>query len=145
MAANWTNGGPNAFRAHVEAESKEMGIVAQAIVRKAAHNGAQKMQQFILDAHTKTGDARVARGGAQAGRYESGFMFNEVSSHVEVLPDGLYRGTFGWDAAQAYFLQQEYGYGPIEAMHALLQAFLEIREEFLQDVLSAKRNGGIPT
>lgn len=99
------------------------------------------MKTYVETAITKTGleraaghskRARTIDSGRDPGRIETGRMINAIESTV--VSDGdLVIGSWGWlnglDADTLYFLYQENGTGTLPAMHALLQSFIQIREQ----------------
>jgi len=104
------------------------------MVRGIVDDGADNMRRFILEAVTKTGEARVAAGDGVAGRYESGTMYDAVSS-TSYQSGNESVGEFGWlEEVLKYYLYQEQGTSRIEAMHALQKAFINATEEFQNEV-----------
>lgn len=105
------------------------------LVQGVVDDGADQMRQFILLAVTKTGEERVRSGrGGEAGRYESGTMYDSVESNVS-KERGEIVGEFGWlDEFLEYFRIQEEGRGGVPAMHALHDAYANASEEFKAEV-----------
>jgi hypothetical protein len=104
------------------------------MVRGVVKDGADNMRRFILEAVTKTGEARAAAGEGVAGRYETGTMYDAVGSDVQRSGDRI-TGEFGWlEEVLKYYLYQEQGTSRIDAMHALQKAWINASEEFQAQV-----------
>lgn len=82
---------------------------------------AERMQEMILAAETPTGLARVAAGGAYAGRYDEGLFHNSVDYDVEIDHDArVITVRFGWlHQWRDYFAYQEFGTEHIVRVGAL--------------------------
>jgi hypothetical protein len=83
-----------------------------------------RMHEMILAAHTATGEARVASWpGLQAGRYETGRMYDAVDFEISADADSVTLG-WGWtDEFRDYFLYQDYGTTQIAAVGSLGDSF----------------------
>lgn len=107
------------------------------LVRGVVDDGADQMRRFILEAVTDTGARRVASGrGSEAGRYETGTMYDAVDSRVETNGD-VTAGEFGWiEEYLRYFGYQEDGTGTVPSMHALHDAWANASERFQSEIRS---------
>jgi len=104
------------------------------LVEGVVKDGANDMRRFILEAVTRTGEARAAAGDGVSGRYEIGTMYDAVGSDVQRSGDRIV-GEFGWlEEVLKYYLYQEQGTSRLEAMHALQKAWINASEEFQAQV-----------
>jgi len=106
------------FNVYLQAQLRN---VTQSLVAGAVTSARKKLRSAVTD----WGQARMAgryfgvsfaRYGRTSGREETGFMYNSLSSKVELAPSGktMWKGTFGWepDALQKapYIYYQEFGF-----------------------------------
>jgi len=104
-------------------------VFLQAQIKNVTENlvrsGVSKAREKLRSSVTGWGQARMAgnyfgvsfaRYGRTAGREETGFMYDSLSSSVNLAPSGktMWRGTFGWDDAALskapYIPYQEQGF-----------------------------------
>lgn len=101
------------------------------IVNRAAERGADLMQKFIV----------------HEGRVDTTKMYRAVS--YTTPKSSYFYARFGWglngNPYEDYFWYQEHGFNHvgagryIEGMHAMLQAFVIVREQFYADVKKVTR------
>ena len=125
---------PRALGAQITTKIERTRADIEQLVRGVVDDGANDMRRFILAAVTKTGQERAATGAGKPGRYETGTMYDAVSSDVKTFGDETV-GEFGWlNLVLDYFMMQEEGTSRIEAMHALQQAFTNASEQFQLEI-----------
>lgn len=111
----------------------------QTVVEDVTSEAEADMRQFIELAVTPTGERRVEQGRRSAGRIETEAMIGDVSSEVTDTENKI-TGSWGWlDGIEDYYKYQENGTEHIEAMHALLNSFLQARENLrgrMKEVMS---------
>lgn len=101
------------------------------IVDDAVKTGGEKMDEFIS-----------TRGTSKPGRIDTENMIGSVAATEAEWTGTSVRGKFGWPKAYAedYFFYQENGFYHVGAgrdvppMHALLDAYVIVREQLLQDL-----------
>lgn len=127
----WRNRDLNNLKTEIQKSTKGREVEVERILDDLGRQAADRMQQLIA-----TSPSGIVEG--KGDRIQTGTMHDAVDSDP-VTKVGNYRGVkFGWTNEQLdYFLAQEYGTGDgisrnwnnIVPMHALLQVFLETREE----------------
>jgi len=101
----------------------EVRAAAERAVQAFSETGQQVMHETILAATTPTGEARVARGGRYAGRYETGRFYNAMTGQTSAEGDE-YTGTIGaLHDFEDYFRFQDEGTARIEAAGSLEAGF----------------------
>lgn len=113
------------LRAHVQGLPEELTEVGAKIVAETAKEGADLMYRKI-------------------DRIDTEFMKGSVGNSDAKIEKDTISAEFGWgiEGAQVepYFLYQEYGFrhvwsgNKIPPMHALMGAFVEVREKFFRRV-----------
>lgn len=115
------------------------------VLEKHLSKGADRMSRII-----ETSDTPYGLSQGRSGRVDTGQMLGDVSSRVSTETTRTLSGRYGWqETAQQhpYYLYQEQGFKhsgtgrDVAPMHALLQSFIETREEFygeLVDMLRAR-------
>lgn len=136
---------PRQLAARIESRVYNTVDELEALVKGIVDDGADDMRRFILQAVTATGQRRVSTGrGQYAGRYETGTMYDAVSSKVNVDGSALrleVEGEFGWlDEVLAYFIAQEGGTDRIPPMRALHRAWINASQEFQKEVQKVLRD-----
>jgi hypothetical protein len=112
------------FRAGVVAWEREVEGAVEEAVHETVQEGAKLMQDYILEATTKTGEDREAHGRGVAGRYETGNMYRDVEAEVTRESDTIV-GRWGWIRnSKDYYEYQEYGTRFIQGMNALGGSFI---------------------
>lgn len=109
MTLKWSNGGPKTFTTRFVLElERDVKARAQEMMAELAEEGATAQAQALLDAHTKTGEARVAAGGRGPGRDKTGTMIDAITSESSTEGD-IVTAAWGWSAADVrrYFLVQD--------------------------------------
>lgn len=96
-----------------------------AITQNLVASGVSVARKKLRSSTTEWGEARMsgnrfgvsfARYGRTSGREETGFMYDSLSSKVELAPSGktMWRGTYGWEDSiirqHPYILMQERGF-----------------------------------
>lgn len=140
MGMVWRNGDLNDLTTRAAFYVKEIEREAAKVVDETAKEGAEVMREFIATRGTGY------RG--HEGRVETGAMLEAVGSVTEKTSEGV-RGRFGWGiggkAAENYFRWQEQGFTiassgrDVPPMHALLDAFITVREDFIRKVVNLIR------
>lgn len=103
------------------------------LVRETSREGAARMREFI--------SVRGTGYRGHRGRMESGEMLQNVRNTAE--REGTHvRARWGWLSTQKdYYRYQENGFynwrseSDVEPMHALLDSFIQQREQFISDLL----------
>ena len=112
------------FRAGIVAWEREVEGAVEEAVHETVQEGAKLMQDYILEATTKTGEDREAHGRGVAGRYETGNMYRDVEAEV-TRESYTIVGRWGWiNGARDYYLYQEGGTRFIQGMNALGGSFI---------------------
>lgn len=106
---------------------------AEQIMEAVTRDGAELMQEYIATRGTPES--------GRPGRIETGTMYREVGHEVHRNPKSV-RGEFGWGVGgkneEHYFTYQENGFRhwltgkDVPPMHAFLDAFIRMREEFFR-------------
>lgn len=123
----------NNMTTHLRAMQSNMRQEAAQIVKETIEDGANLMRQNI-----ETKD-----------RIDQGYMLGDVAaSEVQSDAQGV-RGQFGWGVTggpvQPYYLYQENGFRhwrsgkDVPPMHALLESFITVREQFFAKVVRMVR------
>lgn len=123
----------NNLRTRVLKIPEEMLDVGEELVRETSREGARKMREYIATRGTGY------RG--HGGRVETGEMLQNVRNTAE--REGTHvRARWGWlNKQENYFRFQEQGFynwrseSDVEPMHALLDSFIQEREEFIHELL----------
>lgn len=113
-----------------------------AAMTSIAWDARKLIQEIILESHTETGKERVRSGrGSEAGRYETGAMYNAVWANVRKAGKGgmSYSAQVGWLAGTpGYAVFQEQGTkSGIKGMRAL-----ETASQYIEDELRKLARGG---
>lgn len=118
---SFTSFNPERLLASVELWADTTFDHAAGEMAEIGRRAAERMQGMILNAVTPTGLARVAAGGAHAGRYETGAFHDAVGFDLEVDHEAhVVTVRFGWlEVWRDYFAAQEYGTEHIAAVSAL--------------------------
>lgn len=96
---------------------------------------AQIVQETVID-----GANQMRQNIEASGRIDTGYMLGDVANNEVQTDGGTVHAEFGWGTTggpvQPYYVYQEQGfthYGSgkdVPPMHALLQAFINVREKF---------------
>lgn len=139
MGVVWRNNDLNDFTTRAAFYIKEIEREAAQAVDETAKQGAQVMRGFI--------ETRGTGYRGHQGRVETGEMLAAVGSVTEKTAEGV-RGRFGWgirQPAEDYYRWQEQGFTiassghDVPPMHALLDAFIQVREDFVRRLLRIVR------
>lgn len=133
MGIVFRNGDLNHLRTRVLKIPDTILDSAEELVRETSREGARKMRENIATRGTGY------RG--HSGRVETGEMLQNVRNTAE--REGTHvRARWGWLSKQEnYFRWQEQGFynwrseSDVEPMHALLDSFIQEREEFIRELL----------
>lgn len=126
--------GADALRAHMQGLSQNLTNEVADITTESMSEGKQITQQHISTRATDN----VRKNEGRSGRIVSGKMLNAVSGDPATVSGGKVEGKFGWKPSdmQDYFWYQEDGFnhtsaGPVKEMHAVFDAFVEVREKWV--------------
>lgn len=132
----WRNRDLNDLTTRAAFYIKEIEREAAKVVDETAKEGAEVMRGHI--------EVRGTGYRGHQGRIETGAMLDAVQSVTEKTDDGV-RGRFGWGVrggpTDDYFRYQEEGFTiassghDVPPMHALLDAFISVREDFIRKVV----------
>lgn len=122
---------------------------AEGVLEEAVQVGAEIMRETLLDepAWTNTGLEREAIYGGEPGRYDTGAMYDAITTNVDspIIDNDAHTTILkaGWfsDTYKAYFYEQDMGVGKIPAAHAMAlgeQAALKHAREGLQNWAQAR-------
>lgn len=119
------------FELRIAFMRKSMRADVEEIVDDFIQTGAKRMDEFIS-----------TRGIKKPGRIDTDNMRGSVTATESEWTGDSVKGKFGWPKAYAedYFFYQENGFynsraqRDIPPMHALLDAYIEAREKFLDDL-----------
>lgn len=142
----WQNEDLDALITRLVTHSETVRLSLGPLMEQAMVEAEALMRQYVEEAVTATGLARAAGrskskrgGGSDPGRIETGRMIAAIQ-HTVVDEGDTVIGSWGWlsglDEDTLYFLFQENGTGTLPAMHALLQSFIQIREQIAAEVRS---------
>ncbi len=133
--------GADALRAHMSGLSRNLEDEVAAITTEAMSDGKELMKRHIATRATP----KVRQYEGRDGRIVTSVMINSVSGDPAVKENGKVTGKFGWKPSEAlnYFWYQEAGFthktaGDVEPMHALFDAFVSIREEWVHKLEKLK-------
>lgn len=136
----WRNRDLNDLTTRAAFYIKEIEREAAKVVDETAKEGAEVMRGFI--------ESRGTGYRGHTGRVETGTMLDQVQSVTEKTNEGV-RGRFGFNVRsgtpQNYFRYQEQGFTiassghDVPPMHALLDAFIHVREDFIRKVVQLIR------
>jgi hypothetical protein len=113
---------------------------AHEVVETVVDGARDDMKARILAAHTATGRARAAsEKGGEAGRYETGEMYDGVEARTEQTATGAV-GEFGWFDPEGHELAQDWGAEgtSIPPAHSLFEAFVAARENLASEIQTMK-------
>ena len=141
------------FNVFLQAQIKN---VTQALVAGGVTSGRKRIREAV----TGWGQSRMsgshygvsfARYGRTAGREETGFMYDSLSSSVQLAPFGktMWRGTFGWNdqalTKAPYIVYQEMGFystgvfDPVRTAASGIAKFTSGREKWIDAVHAIPR------
>ena len=122
------------MRMRIENLPDELLDQAEEIMEDVAREGADIMRQ-----HIKTRGTSYSNKQGRAGRVEAGHMLKDVEHATKRFRRSV-RGEFGWGVdggeVRPYYAYQENGFQhwisgkDVSPMHAQLDAFMRMREEF---------------
>lgn len=125
--------GLNKYSARLRSASQKLKDDAGSVAEDSAEYGAELMRKYI----ETRGTGYIGRGARATadGRIDTGLMYDSVGvSTVRHNPSGV-AVNFGWvDEVQAYFAFQEEGTQRISPMHALLDATVQTRVYFYNEI-----------
>lgn len=105
-----------------------------------ALDGQSQMKEHLLAAETDWGRKRVAgevgNGPREhAGRYETGHMYDSITSVAEWISKDIIEARWGWEDPEDYFLYQEHGTDHIAGAESI-QYSMDRAEDILHGRLS---------
>lgn len=135
MGIVWRNGDLNDLTTHAALYVKEIERQAEKVVDETAREGAEVMRGYI--------ESRGTGWRGHRGRVDEGYMLGDVAHNVTKSADGV-RGKWGWGTTggpkHPYYRFQEQGFTiwnsghTVPPMHALLDSFIKVREEFARKI-----------
>lgn len=138
-----------ALRTGIVAWDKGIRDAAEHAVRVTVAEGEEDMRRTIVEMDTPTGRARAAAGGGIAGRVESGEMYLDIESEVNVEGNTII-GEWGWlKNFQRYYGAQEEGTEGdadrkgIEGMNALGKSSALVRDRIRARMRRLGKENGI--
>ena len=140
MAIVWRNRDLNDLKTVIHNLPARAEKNLTSVVKESSREGARLMREYILTRGTGY------RG--HTGRVETGKMLASVTNTATRSGNSV-RGSWGWLRTQEdYFRYQENGFrafgsnapqAQVEPMHALLDSFFKVREDFIADVAKEMR------
>ena len=138
-------GGLKEMIADVTAYAEEFVADGQHMLKEVVEDTAIRQQEYIEDAHTRTGKKRASgnmdaataavidpRGLGMPGRIRTGEMWQSITNEVETYAGGA-TGRWGWLNGdwRDYFDEQEnkYGDGAQQGAHSIAQSIVWGRNE----------------
>lgn len=135
MGMKWTGADPQDLVARIRLQRNEALDGAEQITEKAVTKGAALEKQLLDRAVTPYGEQRMARGrGRSAGRNDTGSMIDDVESRTTRSKTEI-KGQWGHlSTVKDYYELQMDGTSRIPAAGALVDSFLVVREEWIDDL-----------
>jgi hypothetical protein len=131
------------LRLRVQAMGPGLQDEAEKIVRESVNEGADRMRGFI--------ETRGTGFEGRRGRVDEGYMLGDVAASEPQRDRRGVRGQFGWGVTggkvQAYYRYQEQGFKhwrsgkDVAPMHALLDAYIQTRENFKRKIIKRLAKG----
>lgn len=129
---DWGNG-LNKFTATLRSRAKALQNSSDDIVLDSAGYGAELMRRYI--ATRGTGYVGPGLRATPDGRIDTGQMYDDVGvGQIRRNPSGV-AINFGWVGnVEDYYRWQEDGFGKVPPMHALLDASIQTRRYFYDEI-----------
>lgn len=118
----------------------------------AGEAGAAVIAQIIKVETTPTGRERAKAGGGEAGRIDTGALYDSIyddqfneatgSAHILTTKGGNIQLKLGFINSPDYATYQEDGTSTIKAMHSLVEGFTVAREVFFDELAKGLREAG---
>ncbi len=139
----WTNGGPLALAAKIEALGQNIEDGAATVLLEVVSQAEKNQKDTIAAAVTPTGEARVSSGtGGSPGRVDTGLMINSTTASVTRQEGGVIQGEWGWKDPEKYFMYQDEGTATIQGALSLFTSFLVAKAQLAPKLRAMIQAGG---